>query len=83
MANRKRLQLVNDERTLMFVKSGEACDATATDYGCRKGNDLAECGLYGRDHYCHTDLGACINGTFDYCEQQTDYTGCFANQYDG
>ena len=78
MKAKKIIKLINDERTLLSVRNAVGCDATSFDGGCYKSNDHAACAVYAADHYCTTDIGACIQGAHDYCMAGAiDTEGCY------
>ena len=75
MKQKRIIQLINDERTLLSVSKVQACDSTARDDGCDKG-DYAHCATHAWDTLCPIDQAACIDGAHDYCDGEKDLFAC-------
>ena len=71
----RKIQLINDERTLRFVKKPIGCSEDESYNGeCKR--DQAICSGNAYDAPCARDLAACFNGADDYCSAMEDLESC-------
>ena len=74
---KKLIQLINDERTNVQIKSSKSCDTVSYDLCAVR--DVTSCASYSYDK-CNKDYAACTGGATDACEK--DHASCYDGAYD-